>query len=328
VTEIVFLGERLFMKFPDLSYFQSRAAEIDGRIVSSLGMDDEALFAALATAEAIVVIGRPITREMIAAAPRCRCIMTLSVGYDVVDLDAASERGIIVSNSPLYCSEEVADHAITLALTVARKIAALDEHVRGGGWDYKQARPIRAYRTRTFGIVGLGRIGRHSARKAAALGMRVVAYDPYLDDDIFALLGVERAYDLQPMLREVDICSIHTPLTDETYHLFDDAAFTAMKRDAVIVNTARGAIIDREALERALASAEIAGAGIDVLETEPPSGDEPLLGMKNAVITPHIAWYSEESHVRNMELGMDELVRILKGNRPHAIVNPHIFSRR
>lgn len=328
MATILFLGERLFMKFPDFSYFESRAHEIDGEFLSTQNMSEDELFSVLPRADALVVIGRPITRPMIEAAQRCRLIMTLSVGYDVVDLDAATERGIVVSNSPVYCSEEVADHAITLALTVGRKIRSLDLHVREGGWDYKQARPMHSFRTLTFGVLGLGRIGRHSAAKAKALGMRVVAYDPYLDDDIFSLLDVERYYDLQPMLSAVDYLTIHAPLTDETYHLIDDEAFTAMKPDSVIVNTARGAIIDREALERALSSGTIGGAGIDVLETEPPSGNEPLLKMENAVITPHIAWYSEESHVENMVLGMDELVRVLQGKRPRYIVNPQIYSRR
>ena len=328
LAKILFLGERLFMKFPDFSYFETRAREIDGTLVSTLEMSDDELFAALPEADALIVIGRPITREMIFAAKRCKLIMTLSVGYDVVDLEAATERGIVVSNSPVYCSEEVADHALTLALAVGRKIGLLDAHVRSGGWGYKQARPLHSYRTQTFGVLGLGRIGRHGARKAKALGMRVVAYDPYLDDDIFAMLGVERFYDLAPMLSTVDYLTIHAPLTHETYHMIDGEALGAMKSSAVVVNTARGAIIDREALERALRSGEIAGAGIDVLETEPPRGDEPLLSLANAVVTPHIAWYSEESHIENMELGMDEMVRVLQGRRPRYIVNPQIYSRR
>ncbi len=328
MTTILFLGDRLFMKFPDFSYFESRAHEINARFISTKGMNDAELENNLREADALVVIGRAITREMIETATKCRLIMTLSVGYDVVDVEAATERGIVVSNSPVYCSNEVAEHAITLALTVGRKIHGLDKHVRDGGWDYKQARPIYSFRTRTFGVLGLGRIGRNSARMANALGMKVVAYDPYLDDDVFALLGVERYYDFQPMLEAVDYLTIHTPLTDETYHFIDAETLSYMKPEAVVVNTARGAIVDREALESALRANKIGGAGIDVLETEPPTGDEPLLAMENAVITPHIAWYSEESHIQNMELGMDELVRVLQGKRPRHIVNPQIYSRR
>ncbi|MFW6249780.1 MAG: C-terminal binding protein, partial [Alkalispirochaetaceae bacterium] len=242
--------------------------------------------------------------------------------------DAATERGIVVSNCPLYCSEEVAEHAITLLLGVSRKLHELTPHVREGGWDYKQVRPIHSFRTRRLGIVGLGRIGRHTARKAQGLGMHVAAYDPYVDDDIFALLGVQRYYDLYPMLEAADSVSIHAPLTDETYHLIDAEALSKMHSHAVLVNTARGSIVDQNALEIALEAGKIGGAGIDVLETEPPTGRERLLQLDNAIVTPHIAWYSEESHRQNQVDGMDELVRVLQGMRPRYIVNPEIFSRR
>ena len=188
MEKVVLVGERLFMKFPDFGYFRERLRELSGDVASTQGLSDPEILESVRDASAIVVIGKPITREMIAAAERCKLIMTLSVGYDVVDVEAATERGIPVSNCPLYCSEEVAEHAITLTLSVARRIHELIPHVRGGGWDYKQARPIHSFRGRRFGVVGLGRIGRHAAAKARALGMIAVAYDPYLDDDLFARL--------------------------------------------------------------------------------------------------------------------------------------------
>jgi D-3-phosphoglycerate dehydrogenase / 2-oxoglutarate reductase len=326
--KVVLVGNRLFMKFPDLSFFHERVREADATIVSTEGMADREILNELRDAAAIVVIGHPITREMITTAVSCRFIMTASVGYDVVDLAAATERSIPVSNCPVYCSEDVAEHALTLTLAVARKIHELISHTRGGGWQYKQAKPIRMFRNSTQGILGLGRIGRHLARKALALGMRVVAYDPYVDDDIFALLGVERVYDLEPFLEQLDYLSLHCPLTAETRHIIDAAALERMRSTAVIVNTARGALIDRSALEDALATGRIGGAAVDVLEEEPPAGDEPILNLPNAIVTPHIAWYSEESHQRNMEQAMDELVRVLQGKRPRYVVNPEIFSRR
>lgn len=328
MQKVVLLGNRLYMKFPDFDYFRQRAAEVQAEIASTEGMSDQDILEEVKNAAALVVIGYPVTREMIGAAKQCKLIMTLSVGYDVVDLEAATERGIVVSNCPLYCSEEVAEHAVTLLLGVSRKLHELIPHVREGGWDYKQARPIHSFRTRRFGIIGLGRIGRHAARKAQGLGMRVVAYDPYVDDDIFELLGVERYYDLYPMLEATDSISIHAPLTDETYHLIDAEALAKMQSHAVLVNTARGSIVDQNALEDALEAGNIGGAGIDVLETEPPTGRERLLNLPNAIVTPHIAWYSEESHRQNQIDGMDELVRVLQGRRPRYIVNPQIFSRR
>jgi D-3-phosphoglycerate dehydrogenase len=328
MQKVVLLGNRLYMKFPDFAYFSRRLSEVDGELRLTKGMSDEEILQEVRDAVALVVIGHPITRELIYAAEQCKLIMTLSVGYDVVDLEAATERGIIVSNCPLYCSEEVAEHAITLTVAVSRKLHELIPHVREGGFDYKQARPIHSFRTMRYGIIGLGRIGRHSARKAQGLGMQVAAYDPYLDDDIFEMLGVERFYDLVPMLESVDCLSIHAPLTDETYHMIDAEALARMKPHAVVVNTARGPIIDVHALEEALEKGAIGGAGIDVLETEPPSGEERLLTLANAIVTPHIAWYSEESHAQNQIDGMDELVRVLEGQRPRYVVNPQIFSRR
>ncbi len=325
---IVLVGNRLFMKFPNHDYMQQRVSVIDGLIVSTQGMSDEEILRELEQADGIVVIGHPVTASMIQRADRCKLIMTLSVGYDVVDVQAATERSIPVSNCPLYCSEEVAEHAITLTLATARKIHQLVPHVREGGWDYKQVRPIRAFSSSRFGIIGLGRIGRHSARKAQGLGMTVAAYDPYVDDDIFAMTGVERFHDLQPFLESVDYLSIHCPLTDETWHLMDDDSLKLMQPHAVLVNTARGPIVDQAALERALQQKVIAGAGIDVLEVEPPRGDEAILEISSAIVTPHIAWYSEESHDRNLDQAMDELIRVLQGRRPQYVVNPQIFSRR
>lgn len=328
VKRIVLLGNRLFMKFPSLAYFQRRADEIPATVVSTDGMDEAETRQAVRGASALVLIGHPVPRDLINEAQELEFIMTLSVGFDVVDVAAATERKIPVSNCPLYCSEEVAQHAITLALTVGRKIHELIPHVRDGGWDYKQARPVHSLTNRRFAILGLGRIGRQSARIARGLGMRVLAYDPYLDDDIFRHLEVERCYELADLLSQADYLTVHTPLTDETWHLLDRDSLALLPAHAVVVNTARGGIIDREALEEALSSGAIGGAGVDVLESEPPTGHERLLSLPNAVVTPHIAWYSEESHEHNMTLGMDELVRVLTGYRPRYVVNPQIFSRR
>lgn len=326
--KVVLVGDRLFMKFPSHEYMQQRLNEVNGEIVSTAGMTGEQLLEAVADAAAIVVIGHPITQEIIGAAKSCRFIMTLSVGYDVVDTAAATARGIPVSNCPVYCSEEVAEHAITLIVATARKIHELVPHVRAGGWDYKQARPIKSFSSSTVGIIGLGAIGRHTARKAQGLGMKVYAYDPYIRDDIFQMMGVTRVYDLPDLLATADYLTVHCPLTDETWHMIDAAALEQMPPHGILVNTARGPIVDQQALEAALEAGRIAGAGIDVLETEPPTGKEKLLNLPNAIVTPHIAWYSEESHERNLTQAMDELVGVLQGQRPRYVVNPRIFSRR
>ncbi len=274
-----------------------------------------------------MVIARRIDAETIAAMRRCRHVQTLSVGYDCVDVAAATRRGIAVSNTPAYCTEEVASHALSLVLAVARKLHEIIPRTKAAEWDYNFARPIRSFAGATLGIVGLGRIGRRVASMAGGIGMRVIACDPYLADDVFSLAGAGRRHELADLLAESDYVTVHALLTPETRHLLDAEAIGAMKSDAVLVNTARGGIVDEPALADALAGRRIAGAGIDVLEQEPPAPDHPLLSSPYALVTPHIAWYSEASLARGLEDGMDELVRALQGRRPRFVVNPEVLVR-
>jgi D-3-phosphoglycerate dehydrogenase len=328
MNKVVFTGQRLFMKFPTLDYFEARMPEADAQLVCVRDERPEALEEQVRKAAAVVVIARSIDRRLIEKMERCRLIQTLSVGYDCVDLAAATEKGIPVCNTPAYCTDEVANHAMTLILSVARKLHLILPNTRKGVWDYKFSRPIFNFRDKRLGVIGLGRIGRAVVPKAKGFGMRVLAYDPYLDDDLFDLLGVERRYELPDLLAEVDYLTVHAPLTAETYHMIDAHALERMKPQAVLVNTSRGPIVDEQALCQALEAGTIAGAGIDVLEHEPPPPDSPLLSLDNALVTPHIAWYSEESHEADMIQGMDELVRVLTGRRPRFVVNPEIFGRR
>ena len=327
MKKVLFAGDRLFMKFPSLDYFQTRLDEIGARVISTQGMDDARFKDAAGDAAAIVNIARKIPADLIGALTCCELIMMLSVGYACVDVAAATENGIPVSNSPTYCSDDVANHAMALILALSRKIHTIIPETRRAVWDYKFATPIHNYRGKTLGIIGLGRIGRSIVPKAKGFGMHVAAYDPYLDDDIFKVLAVERHYELEELLTTADYITIHAPLTQETFHMIDAAALANVKETAFIVNTARGSIIDQDALVLALKMNRIAGAGIDVLENEPPDINNPLLTLANAIVTPHIAWYSEESFQANIELGMDELLRVLQGKRPRYIVNPEIFGR-
>jgi D-3-phosphoglycerate dehydrogenase / 2-oxoglutarate reductase len=322
---VAFGGIRLFMKFPDLRYFRERATREGLAVAEAREADDAAFAAAVAGAEAIAVIDRRLDAAIIGGLERCELIITLSVGYDCVDVAAATARGIAVSNTPAYCTDEVAAHAMTLLLAVARKIHTTLPRTRAGEWDYNFARPIGAFRGRTLGIVGLGRIGRALVPKARGFGMRVVAYDPYVPDDLFTLLGVERHHDLDDLLREADYVSIHSLLTPETEGMIGARELGLMKPEAVIVNTARGRIWDEEAVCDALRDGRIAGVGADVLGTEPPDRDHPLLREERALVTPHVAWYSEESFQDVMVQGMDEIVRVLAGHRPRYVVNPGIY---
>ncbi len=326
MKKVVFTGDRLFLKFKNFEYFEKRASEADLKIAYVQSENDNDLKKEVREASAVVLIARNINPDIINSMEKCELILTLSVGYDCVDLTAATRKKIPVCNTPSYCTDDVANHAMTLILSLARKIQQIIPNTRNASWEYKYTKPIFNYRDKIFAIIGLGKIGRNIVPKAKGFGMRVIAYDPYVDDDIFMLTGVGRRYELEDLLREADYITIHAPLTAETRHMIDAQAFGLMKENAVIVNTARGAIIDQDALCDALRQGKIAGAGIDVLEKEPPAKDNPLLSFDNAIITPHIAWYSEESFKKDMEQGMDELLRVLTGHRPRYIVNPEIFG--
>lgn len=328
MKRIVFAGQRLFMKFPDLGYFQKRLADAEATVEALHDETQAGLEEAVRGADAVVVLARRLDRAAIRAMQRCRLILTLSVGYDCVDVPAATEALIPVSNTPAYCTDEVATHALTLLVALARKLPLIIPKTRTGHWDYTFTRPIHSLHGRLLGIIGLGKIGRALAPKARALGLRLGAYDPYLDDDIFALAGVQPYRDLEDLLREADFLSIHAPLTAETRGMLDAAAFAAMKSSAVLINTARGPIIDERALAEALRQGRLAGAGIDVLADEPPPADHPLLHLDNALVTPHVAWYSEESYEANVEQAMDELLRALQGKRLRWTVNPAVFGLR
>lgn len=328
MEKVVFTGARLFMKFPDLEYFVNRLKDQDCKLVEVRDESNEVLKAELKDAVAVVLIARKIDAEIIGAMERCKVILTLSVGYDCVDLQTATDRLIPVCNTPAYCTDEVSNHAITLILSLARKIHLIVPQSRQAVWDYKYTKQIFNFRHKTLGIIGLGRVGRCLVPKAKGFGMKVSGYDPYVENDIFALLGVERKFELEDLLQEADYISIHAPLTAETKHMIDAQALAKMKKTAIIVNTARGPIIDEDALCSALDAGTIAAAGIDVLGKEPPAADNPLLAKQNALVTPHVAWYSEESFKADMIDGMDELERVLKGKRPRFIVNPEIFGRK
>ncbi len=328
MKKIVFSGYRVFLKFKNMEYFIQRAEEAGMSVVGVRSENDEDLINEVRDASAVVVIARKLSSEIIDAMESCKLILTLSVGYDCVDVRAATARGIPVCNTPAYCTDEVANHSMTLLVSVARKLQLIIPRTRTADWEYNYTRPIFNFRERKLGIIGLGRIGRAVVQKAKGFGMYVMAYDPYLDDDIFRLTGVERKYELVSLLSEADYVSIHAPLTPETRHMLDAKALSLMKEHAVVVNTARGSIIDEKALVKALEEGRIGGAGLDVLEKEPPSADNPLLSMESVIITPHIAWYSEESFERDMVQGMDEVLRVLSGHRPRYIVNPEIFWKK
>lgn len=287
---------------------------------------EEEVIAACKDADALIVQYAPITRRVIEALERCRVIARYGVGVDTVDLEAATDHGIYVANVPDYCVDEVSEQAVAFVLACARKIPLLEKSVRAGTWDFTVARPVHRIRGQKLGIVGLGRIGRRVALNARALGMEVLAYDPYLTQEVFTQHQA-KAVNFEDLLRESDFVSIHAPLNSETYHMFGEGEFRQMKTSAFLINTARGGIVDREALYQGVRKGEIAGAAMDVLEVEPIDSDDPLLELPNIIITPHTSWYSEEAFVELKTKVAQEVVRVLKGQLPRSLVNPQVIQR-
>jgi D-3-phosphoglycerate dehydrogenase len=263
---------------------------------------------------------------MIRQMARCRIISRFGIGVDNVDIPAATERGIVVTKVPDYCIDEVSDHAVALLLAAVRKIPFANSMVHSGRWEMPAVVPIHRLRGTTLGLVGFGRIPQLVAPKAQAFGMRVVAFDPYIPKAVFDSAKVE-SVDFPQLLKTSDYVSIHAPLLPETQGLFNADAFRQMKRHAYLINTARGPIVDEAALAQALDAGQIAGAALDVMTKEPPTGS-PLLGRPNVIITPHTSFYSEES-LNDLETkAAEEVVRVLKGEAPRNPVNPEALKGR
>jgi len=323
--KIVTAGDRVYLKFFDLDFFHEKAAQAHEKLYPFKGFDNQKFKSEISDADALVIIDRPLKKEHIEVMDRGKIILALEVGYDFIDVGAATEKGIIVSNVPAYCTNEVAIHAFTLLLSASRKIKNLMEETRHGGWDYNIAKPLHGIQGKVLGIIGLGRIGRAVVPKAKGFDLEICAYDPYLSDDIFSLVGVKRYYDLKDLLSEADFITLHVPLTEETYHMIGEKELAMMKREAVLINTCRGKVIDEKSLYNALEYCIISGAGVDVLETEPPDKENPLLQCSYCIVTPHVSWYTESSIETLKNQGMDEVIRVLNGKRPRYIVNPEVL---
>ena len=275
---------------------------------------EDEVVAQCADAVGLLVQYAPMTRGVLSRLPKLRWIVRYGVGVDSIDLAAAAEKGIIVSNVPDYGTDEVSDHALALLLALTRRIVAANRSVRDGVWDYSALRPVHRLRTLTLGIVGLGRIGTALAAKAQALGLTIIASDPYRATD--GIPASVRMVDLSELLTVSDLVSVHCPLTGETAHLLGEAAIRRMKRSACLVNTARGRIVDEEALDRALSEGRLAGAALDVFGREPVSPDHPLLRHENFLCTPHMAWYSEESALELKRKAAEEMRRLVRHETP------------
>jgi C-terminal binding protein len=280
------------------------------------------LAASLPDADALIVYHDiPMLGEAVfSAARKCQVAVRAGVGFNNIDLKAAGARGVLVCNVPDYGSEEVADHAILMMLAVSRRLIASHESMRSGNWDYKVSTPAPRLRGRVFGVVGCGRIGTATALRAKAFGMDVVFYDPHLPRGYDKALGIRRANTLGELLAQSDVVSLHCYLDADSRHLMDAEAFSRMREGAILVNTARGPVVDQEALVSALASGRLRGVGLDVFERE-PLDDDRLRNDPRVLMTPHSAFYSDEGFVEMRRKTAEEVRRVLLGEAPWNPVN-------
>jgi len=295
---------------------------------------EEEIIAAASDADAIITGLQPLGRKVIEKLSRCKLIHSIGIGYEGIDVEAATEYGICVSTPADYCLEEVADHAMALILACARKIVRLDKAVRAGKWDSADKQEIRTklwppmfrLKGQTLGLIGFGNIPRALVPKAKGFGLRIIAYDPYVPSEIAEKYGVELV-GLDYLLRNSDYISIHAALTPKTHHLLSLDEFREMKPTAYVVNTARGPLIDEEALCTALSQGYIAGAGLDILKTESVALDHPLLKFDNVILSAHSAHYSELSALEIRRRPFEEISRIIDRKWPRCLLNPQVKEK-
>jgi D-3-phosphoglycerate dehydrogenase len=283
---------------------------------------EEAILARCRDADGIILQYAPLPRKMLEALPRCKVLSRYGVGVDTIDVETATDLGIIVANVPDYCMEEVSDHTLALFLCLVRKVMSLERSIRLGTWDFRIAVPIHRLKGMTYGIVGCGRIGREVAKRVGAFGLRVIGYDPYINE----VEGIELV-SFEKLLAQSDFISIHCSLTESTHHLLGRDQFRIMERKPIVLNISRGAVVDEAALIEALEREWISGAGLDVLETEPPDTKNPLLRRDNVILTPHIGYYSEESKSEMKRRTAENVFNVLTGKLPRSVVNKEVVGK-
>lgn len=301
-------------------------SEIGGELIVSESGSESELLKIAPMVDAILTCWKPVQGNVINSAKNCQIISRYGIGVDNINVETATEQGIIVTNVPTYCVDEVSDHTIGLILSCVRKISRYNRSVRSGKWDSTIGEKMHRLRGKTLGVIGYGNIAKLVIQKAKAFGLEVIIYSPSTTKEVIESNGLVQV-SFETLLSESDIITIHAPLTHETHHMFKYQEFTQMKNTAYLINTARGGIIDSGALEKALKTGEIAGAGIDVLEAEPPYIDEPLLYMNNVVITPHTAFISEESIHELQVTAAKCVVKVLSGQLPETVINPIVLEQ-
>jgi D-3-phosphoglycerate dehydrogenase len=312
--------------WPSVEIEREILARVDADLLIAETGDAEELTALAPRADAILTNWRRIPSEALDAAPRCVVVSRFGIGVDNIPVDRATELGILVTNVPAFCIDEVSDHTMALVLSCSRRVVPLADNVRRGAWSLAPARGLRRLRGQTLGIVGFGAIARSLVPKATGFGMKMVAYTPRLDSASLPA-GVEKAATLEELLIASDFVTLHAPATSATRGLIGERELRSMKPSAYLVNTSRGALVDEAALSRAIAEGWIAGAALDVLTAEPPTSGNPLLALDGVLVTPHMAFYSEEAVADLETRAAGNVAAVLSGRLPEAIANPAVLDR-
>ena len=265
-----------------------------------------------------------IGKDVFDNAPDLKAVVRYGIGTDTIDVPEATKHGIIVANVPDYCIEEVADHAMAHFLALSRKVVLSDRRVKAGEWSLSYVKPLKGIMDMTVGIIGFGRIGRAIAQRMKGFGPTTVFFDPYCEEDAEGCRRVE----LDELLADCDAITVQCPATEETHHLLDKDAFAKMTKKPIVINCARGAIVETDAVVWALENEKISGAGLDLLEDEDAvvQHDHPLKGFENVILTPHSAWYSEAAIRKLQRKGAEEVARVLKGERPLSLMNAEVLE--
>ncbi len=307
--------------FPSLDPAREALSRVDAELTLASEPTAEGILEVAADADALLVTYGQINADVIAGLNNCKAIGRFGIGTDNIDIGAAAEKGIVVTYAPVYCLDEVSDHAMALLLSVARKIPYANKLVADGRWEMPAVVPIARLRGNTLGLLGLGNIPQQIVGKAQAFGMNVIAADPYCPDEVFQRLNVAKV-GFDDLLARSDYISVHAPLTPETEKMFNMDAFKKMKNTAFLINTARGPLVDTADLAAALDAGEIAGAGLDVLPSEPPADDDPIVGRDDVVLTPHTGFYSEDALLDLQTTVASDVAAVLAGEEPKFPVKP------
>ena len=299
---------------------------IGASVIGLQAKSEDDLLIEAADCDAIINQYARVGAKTIAAMERCKVIARYGVGVDIVDVDAATAKGLLVTNVRDYCTEEVADHAIALWMALARKLVQYDRSTHEGIWSWRSAAPVQRLRGQTMGIVSFGKIGQAIAKRAVAFGIKLVVFDPFLSTEQIMALGAEKV-DKDDLLRRSDVIMMQVPMTNKTRHFLGPREFGLVKPGVIVINTGRGPTIDNQALHDALLSGRVSAAGLDDPEEEPAKraswnpSDNPIFSHPNVIITPHVAYYSQESIRLAREIAAMEVARVLTGHRPLNPVN-------